>query len=474
DDFGEWFGNDNGSLLWHFPLPAEAAALGVEAVQARIPGNRDDDRVFPTSRTLERFNDPHTANHLTSACAPEIYRDTALGLGFAGDAFVCEPVHNLVRRAKLTREGVSFAARRAPGEREREFLSSSDSWFRPVEVRTGTDGALWVVDLHRFVVEHPRWIPPERLQMLDVRAGADGGRIYRIRRRDAKPVALPRLTGLAPEALVQRLGSANGPLRDLAHRELLELPGTAWRRAVGGVKALAGEGGSPAVRAQALSLLAAKDDLPGPLLESALRSGHPGLVTVALGLVPADARTARRTGLVPASLHAEPAIAFHRALAWARGDAASMAPLVRALAAQPDAPWIRNAAVAAARRHPKPILEALADHPALLGPGSVLLPELLTAWDASRQADALERALALAERLASREGDPLRLLPAWLAARSLKTASPTLESTLARWRQTLTPSLAASLDRADLPETARVAAARRHPKPILEALADHP
>lgn len=460
DDFGEWFGNDNGSLLWHFPLPAEAAALGVEAVQARIPNNRDDDRVFPTSRTLERFNDPHTANHLTSACAPEIYRDTALGLGFAGDAFVCEPVHNLVRRAKLTREGVSFAARRAPGEREREFLSSSDSWFRPVEVRTGTDGALWVVDLHRFVVEHPRWIPPERLQRLDVRAGADGGRIYRIRRRDAKPVALPRLTGLAPEALVQRLGSANGPLRDLAHRELLELPGTAWRRAVGGVKALAGEGGSPAVRAQALSLLAAKSDLPGPLLESALRSGHPGLVTVALGLVPTDARTARRTGLVPASLHADPAIAFHRALAWARGDAASMAPLVRALAGQPDAPWIRKAAVAAARRHPKPILEALADHPALLGPGSGFLPELLTAWDDSRQADALERALALAERLASREGDPLRLLPAWLAARSPKTASPTLESTLARWRQTLTPSLAASLDRADLPETARVAAAR--------------
>ncbi|MFM8878818.1 MAG: neutral/alkaline non-lysosomal ceramidase N-terminal domain-containing protein, partial [Verrucomicrobiota bacterium] len=65
DDFGEWFGNDNGSLLWHVPLPAAAATHGVEPVQARIPSNRDDHRVFPTSPTLERFNDPHTANHLT-------------------------------------------------------------------------------------------------------------------------------------------------------------------------------------------------------------------------------------------------------------------------------------------------------------------------------------------------------------------------------------------------------------------------
>ena len=460
DDFGEWFGNDNGSLLWHFPLPADSAALGVEAVQARIPNNRDDNRVFPTSRTLERFNDPHTANHLTSACAPEIYRDTALGTGFAGDAFVCEPVHNLVRRAKLAREGISFAARRAPAEGSREFLSSSDSWFRPVEVRTGTDGALWVVDMHRFVVEHPRWIPPERLQRLDVRAGSDGGRIYRIRRRDVKPIALPRLTGLAPEALVQRLGSGNGPLRDLAHRELLELSGPAWRRVMGGVKALAYKGGSPAVRAQALSLLAAKGDLPELMLESALRSGHPGLSMVALGWIPPGDRTARWAEMVPESLRADPAIAFHRSLALARGDASAMDPLVRLLAERPDDRWIRASAIAAARRHPGPILDALAAHPDLLGPRPGLLPDLMAAWDASGSAAPLERGLALAERLASRDGDPLRLLPAWTAAESLKTRSQSLDGIRARWRQMLTPGLAGCLDRADLPETSRVAAAR--------------
>ena len=492
DDFGEWFGNDNGSLLWHFPLPADAAALGVEAVQARIPNDRDDTRVFPISRTLERFNDPHTANHLTSACAPEIFRDTALGLEYAGDAFVCEPVHNLVRRAKLARDGVSFAARRAPGEREREFLSSTDSWFRPVEVRTGTDGALWVVDLHRFVVEHPRWIPPERLRQLDVRAGADGGRIYRVRRRDMKPGPLPRLTGLPPEALAQRLGSANGPLRDLAHRELLGLPGAAWRRASNGVKALAGDGASPAVRAQALSLLASKGDLPEALLEAALRSEHPGLVGVALGLLPSGHATARWVDRIPASLQADPAIAFRRSLALARGDASSMEPLVRILADRPTDPWIRSAVLAAARRHPAAILKASAGHPALLRPttGPIaappqgipatrptadLLPDLLAVWDAAGSAPTLESALALAERMAGQGGgDPTRLLPAWIAAESLTTSSPALVATRARWRRALTPGLAACLDRNDLPEPVRVAAARLWVNGLRENPAGYP
>ena len=88
-------------------------------------------------------------------------------------------------------------------------------------------------------------------------------------RRDVKPGPLPRLTGLTPEALDQRLGSANGPLRDLAHRELLDLPDAAWRRASTAVKALASTGASPAVRAQALSLLAGKGDLPTTVLEYA-------------------------------------------------------------------------------------------------------------------------------------------------------------------------------------------------------------
>lgn len=460
DDFGEWFGNDNGSLIWHFPLPAEAAARGVEAVTTRISGNRDDNRVFPTSRTLDRFNDPHTANHLTSACAPEIYRDGALGAEYAGDLFVCEPVHNLVRRAKIFRDGVTFAASRPREEAEREFLSSSDPWFRPVEIRTGPDGALWVVDFHRFVVEHPRWIPPDRLRRLDVRAGSGSGRIYRIRRRGTTAAPLPVIRGLSPEALATWLASPNGPVRDLAHRELLDLPEGSWRRASDGVKTLASDRGAPAIRAQALSVLALRGDLPDALLESALRSSHPGLVSLALAWIPAGERVAWWAGRVQASLRPDPSIRFHLSLCLSRGDGSAMAPLVQLLSEHPEDPWVRAGAVSAARRHPERFLDALAHHPSLVGPRGRLVPELLKAWDVPQSRTAIGRCLSLADRHADTEGDPMAVLTAWMAAESLTNPSAAVETLRNRWRRTLTPALHDCLHRTDLPEPVRVAAAR--------------
>ncbi|MCC6231569.1 MAG: neutral/alkaline non-lysosomal ceramidase N-terminal domain-containing protein, partial [Verrucomicrobiales bacterium] len=259
DDYGEWFGNDNGSLLWHFPLAARYGRANprVATPAAHVGLDRDGTRVFPASETLERFNDPHTANHLTSACGPEIYRDGLLGKEYAGNAFVCEPVHNLVRRAVLSPDGITFRATRAESERDREFLASEDSWFRPVEVRTGPDGGLWVVDFHRLIVEHPRWIPEDRLRTLDVRAGADRGRIYRVIPEGGalRPV---RAWALAEDAaLVQGLASSNGPARDLAQRELWMRHGKggADRSVLAAIEGLA-QGGHPAARVQAWFTLA--------------------------------------------------------------------------------------------------------------------------------------------------------------------------------------------------------------------------
>ena len=68
----------------------------------------DSSRLFPASQTLARYNSPGGANHVTSACSPLIYRDSLLGPGYAGNAFTCEPVHNLVRRLVLEPDGVTF------------------------------------------------------------------------------------------------------------------------------------------------------------------------------------------------------------------------------------------------------------------------------------------------------------------------------------------------------------------------------
>jgi putative heme-binding domain-containing protein len=226
DDFGNWFGNENSVVLWHYPLEEQYLRRNphVPSPNPRVyvPDYPNSGRVYPASRTLKPFNDPSNANHVTSSCNPAIYRDELLGKEFYGNAFMCEPVHNLVHRLVLAEKGVTFSGRRAKSEEKGEFLSSTDNWFRPVQVRTGPDGALWVVDMYRFVIEHPRWITPDRLAQLDIRAGADRGRIYCMYAKDRPPRKAPVVKNLKGQELAWALASPNGTLRDLAHRELLE------------------------------------------------------------------------------------------------------------------------------------------------------------------------------------------------------------------------------------------------------------
>ena len=228
DDWGNWFGGDNSNLLRHFPLPDHYLRRNPHVagpppyVDVLRGGDADPNKLFPVSRILSRFNDFGSAGRVTSACSPLIYRDELLGNEFRGNAFVCEPVHNLVTRRVLEPKGTTFVGKRAADEQASEFLASTDSWFRPVQVRTGPDGALWVVDMYRFVIEHPRWIPPARLAELDVRAGADCGRIYRIYPEKSPPRAVPRLDKLERRELVQQLESPNGHIRDLAMQLIIE------------------------------------------------------------------------------------------------------------------------------------------------------------------------------------------------------------------------------------------------------------
>src|SRR5262249_60780341 len=109
--------------------------------------------VTPGSRPLPRSNDSHTANRFTSACGICIYRDELFGSAYANSLFVCEPVHDLVSRLVLTAEGSTFRGSRAADERESEFLASADNWCRPVQAKTGPDGALWVVDMYRRALD---------------------------------------------------------------------------------------------------------------------------------------------------------------------------------------------------------------------------------------------------------------------------------------------------------------------------------
>ena len=285
DDWGNWFGCNNSNPLWHYPLRFDELLRNplVSAPRAfvDVPVEPGAAPVYPASETLERFNQPDRANRWTSACGPTIYRDEWLGREFAGNAFICEPVHNLVGRQVLSPNGSTFTSDRSDDERSSEFMASTDPWSRPVSVRTGPDGALWVADMYRLVIEHPEWIPTGWQRKLDIRAGSDRGRIYRVFPKGKRPAPLPRLDALDAGELVAQLESLNGVVRDLAHQMLL------WSKADAAEEALRDmlkNGGRATARLHALSVLSGLGKLTDADVVRALHDEHPAVARLALRL----------------------------------------------------------------------------------------------------------------------------------------------------------------------------------------------
>src|SRR5262249_18769663 len=103
-----------------------------------------------------------------------------------------------------------------------EFLASPDSWFRPVFATTGPDGALYVCDMYRKIIDHPLIFPEDARPSLDFSAGKDRGRIWRITAADRSTPRTATLAGADTRGLCNRLSDPNGWTRDTARRMLLE------------------------------------------------------------------------------------------------------------------------------------------------------------------------------------------------------------------------------------------------------------
>ncbi|MDQ6843824.1 MAG: c-type cytochrome [Bacteroidota bacterium] len=161
---------------------------------------------------------------ITSACGITDYQGGAFPDKFNNDVtFVCEPVSNLVHADKLTSKGATFTASRIFDQKE--FLASTDAWFRPVNMYIGPDGALYVVDYYREIIEHPEWMSEAAVKSGKLYNGRDKGRIYRI---SATEAPAPRwgnhlnLNDSTDEQLVAKLAAPNIWWRSNAQRLLLD------------------------------------------------------------------------------------------------------------------------------------------------------------------------------------------------------------------------------------------------------------
>jgi len=219
----------------------------------------------------------------TSACAPLVYRGNALPAAYHGNAFVCEPVGNLVKRNILTREGLAVRARAA--STDREFLASTDERFRPVFLADGPDGALYIADMYRGIIQHKFYMTPYlREQTLErgLEQPIHKGRIWRVMSADAKaPPPRRPLISVPDSEWVASLADPNGWRRDRAQQRLVESRAT---HLVPALQRMAFTHTNALARLHALWTLHGLEDLPATWFR-ALEDPDPDVQAAALRML---------------------------------------------------------------------------------------------------------------------------------------------------------------------------------------------
>lgn len=210
------------------------------------------------------------AGYFTGATGITIYRGHDWPAEFSGWALIADVGSNLIHRKKLVPDGITYVAKRV--DEQSELLTSSDIWFRPVQFANGPDGTLYIADMYREVIEHPKSLHPVIKQHLDLTSGRDRGRIYRLVSDGFQQPRPPRLGEATSVELVGVLDHPNGWHRETAARLLYERQDLSC---VPRLEELAAEGTLPMGRIRALYALQGLDQLTAAVLLRALEDEHP-------------------------------------------------------------------------------------------------------------------------------------------------------------------------------------------------------
>jgi len=273
DDFGRIYHNSNSDQLRVDLVPGHHL-LRNPHLGGRLTGTNfkvaTDQSVWPirVNPGINRGYRPemlqdHKLKEFTAACAPWVYRADLFPADAYGNAFVCEPAGNLIKRNVLFPASARVSA--APYYAQAEFLASTDERFRPVGLLTGPEGALYILDMYHGVIQH-------RISLTSyLRAQAESrglvsphglGRVWRIVPTGPAVAATPSLASLPEMAVVAELGSSNAWRRETAQRLLVERAPSA--AVVEALVALAANSSSPSGRVHALWTLRGLEDA-GPV-----------------------------------------------------------------------------------------------------------------------------------------------------------------------------------------------------------------
>ncbi|MBY0458415.1 MAG: HEAT repeat domain-containing protein, partial [Gemmataceae bacterium] len=283
--------------------------------------------------------------YITSACSPLVYTGDLLPKEYRGNNFVCDPANNIVHRELLKEKGAVFSAVRA--YEDKEFLASADNWFRPVHLCVGPDGAIYLLDFYREVIETPLSLPDDIKQQLNLESRGRG-RIWRIAPKDFKPSKRPDLAALSAKQRAEELTHANPWRRLTAQRLLVERQ---EKEAVEAIRELLPKAAGTPGRANLLWTLHGLGALKASDVQAVLHDPEPGVREQALRLSEsflADT-PALRTAVARLSADPSPRVRFQLALsagALPPADAAKV--LAGVLTTDGADPWTVTAALSSA------------------------------------------------------------------------------------------------------------------------------
>jgi putative membrane-bound dehydrogenase-like protein len=219
----------------------------------------------------------YAEDRFSGASGSTIYNGDALPKEFYGNIFTGDVSGNLIHRDILSTSETSpvLVAKRPETEKDKEFIYSTDTWFRPVTFSVGPDGYLYILDYYRQHIETPVSIPDDLKADMDFMAGSNMGRIYRVSPINSayKNVSV-NLKDLSSTKLLEYLSHTNGWYRTQAQRLLLERQDNS---VVPMVNDLFSKSADPRTRLHLLYVLEGLNSLNAAIISKGLQDSSPGV-----------------------------------------------------------------------------------------------------------------------------------------------------------------------------------------------------
>ncbi len=191
DDFGQSFLTDG---------------AGGGGINFGLPGAS-----YATAPKARRILDSVSPGSYPKFCSLEIIRSQQFPPDWQGDMITCDFRAHRIVRFKISEQGSAYVTKEMP-----DVLRTTADTFRPIDLKLGPDGALYVADWSNPIIQHGE------VDFRDPRRDKEHGRIWRITAKGRPLLAKTDLTKLKNSELLDKLVSPNDYEQEKARRVLVE------------------------------------------------------------------------------------------------------------------------------------------------------------------------------------------------------------------------------------------------------------